>query len=250
FQFSVLRPDHFPQTDLQSRSPHQTKTPQQSTRSAQDQTTKSEYHTRPSSDPTTIRPSDQTVTTIPDHQIRSSQQTTILDYSVSDQHSTTSLLEWYSKLETSDHSAAPRGPHLVTTHKLNGLSGYRLRACDGRSVDRFSRTTKVICDQVFLPAKSQHLVANYQEKVGQSTHHRLDRLQIVSVGSLRDQSTTQFHLIARMLLGRIFRGHTCEGPPYLYVRVPERHSGENIKENDDDDDDDGDDDNDTDDRLH
>ena len=30
-----------------------------------------------------------------------------------------------SKLETSDHSAAERGPHLVTTHKLNGLSGYR-----------------------------------------------------------------------------------------------------------------------------
>ena len=82
-------------TDLQSRSPHQTKTPQQSTGSAPEQTTKSEYHTRPSSDPTTIRPSDQTVTTIPDHQIRSSQQTTILDYSVSDQNSTTSLLEWY-----------------------------------------------------------------------------------------------------------------------------------------------------------
>ena len=36
-------------------------------------------------------------------------------------------------------------------------------------------------------------------------------------------------VITRMLLGRIFRGHTCEGPPYLYVRVPERHSGENIK---------------------
>ena len=95
FQFSVLRPDHFPQTDLHSRSPHQTKTPQQSTRSAPDQTSKSEYHTRPSSDPTTIRPSDQTVTTITDHQIRLSQQTTILDYSVSNQHSTTSLLEWY-----------------------------------------------------------------------------------------------------------------------------------------------------------
>ena len=50
---------------------------------------------RPSSDPTTIRQSDKTVTTIPDHQIRSSQQTTILDYSVSNQHSTTSVLEWY-----------------------------------------------------------------------------------------------------------------------------------------------------------
>ena len=74
--------------------------------------------------------------------------------------------------------------------------------------------------------------------MGQSTHHRLDRLQIVSVGSLRDQSTTQFHrwrsivaceVITRMLLGRILRGHTSEGPPYLYVRVPEWHSGENIE---------------------
>ena len=30
----------------------------------------------------------------------------------------------------------------------------RLRTCDGRSVNRFSRTTKVICDQAFLPAKT------------------------------------------------------------------------------------------------
>ena len=30
-----------------------------------------------------------------------------------------------SKLETSGYSAAVRGPHLVITHKLNGLSGYR-----------------------------------------------------------------------------------------------------------------------------
>ena len=29
--------------------------------------------------------------------------------------------------------------------------------------------------------------------MGQRTHRRLDRLQIVSVGRLRDQSTTQFH---------------------------------------------------------
>ena len=50
-----------------------------------------------------------------------------------------------------------------------------------------------MCDRVFLPAKSQHLVAGYQGNMGQSTHRRLDRLQIVSVGSLRDQSTTQFH---------------------------------------------------------
>ena len=30
-----------------------------------------------------------------------------------------------SKLETSDHSATVRGPHLVTAYKLSGLSGYR-----------------------------------------------------------------------------------------------------------------------------
>ena len=39
-----------------------------------------------------IRPSDQTVTTIADHQIRSSQQATILDYSASNQPRITSLL--------------------------------------------------------------------------------------------------------------------------------------------------------------
>ena len=124
---------------------------------------------------------------------------------------------------------------------------FRLRTCEGRSVDRFSLTKKVICDQAFLPAKSQHLVAGYQGNKGQSTHHRLDRLQIVSVGNLRDQSTTQFHswrstnnpigfgatlvaceVIARMLLGRIFRGHTCGGPPYLDMRAPEWHSCENL----------------------
>ena len=84
FQFSVLRPDHFPQTDLQSRSPHQTNTPQQSTRSAPDQTTKSEYQTSTTPDhPQTQQPSGhQTVTTIPDHQIRPSPpyQTTRSDH--------------------------------------------------------------------------------------------------------------------------------------------------------------------------
>ena len=35
-------------------------------------------------------------------------------------------------------------------------------------------------------------------------------------------------VITRMLLGRIFRGHTCGGPPYLDMRVPEWHSGENL----------------------
>ena len=29
-------------------------------------------------------------------------------------------------------------------------------------------------------------------------------------------------------LGRIFRGHTCGGPPYLNMRAPELHSGENL----------------------
>ena len=35
-------------------------------------------------------------------------------------------------------------------------------------------------------------------------------------------------VITRMLLGRIFRGHTCGGPPYLDMRAPEWHSGENL----------------------
>ena len=75
--------------------------------------------------------------------------------------------------------------------------------------------------------------------MGQSTHYRLDRLQMVSVGSLRDKSTTQFHrwrstnkilareVITRMLLRRI-RGQTCQGPPYLDMRAPEWHSGESL----------------------
>ena len=67
--------------------------------------------------------------------------------------------------------------------------------------------------------------------MGQSAHHRLDRLQIVSVGSLRDQSTTQFHrwrsknkilsceVFTRMLLGRIIRGHSCGGH-HILICVP------------------------------
>ena len=67
--------------------------------------------------------------------------------------------------------------------------------------------------------------------MGQSTHHSLDRLQIVSAGSLRDQSTTQFHrwrsknkilsceVFTRMLLGRIIRGHSCGGP-HVLICVP------------------------------
>ena len=107
----------------------------------------------------------------------------------------------------------------------------RLRTCDGRLVNRFSLTLKVICDQAILPARSQHLVVGYQGNTGQLTHHRLDRLQIVSVGSLRDQTYEAVlpledqeqtpdmlleellacEVITRMLLGRIFRGHTCGG---------------------------------------
>ena len=123
----------------------------------------------------------------------------------------------------------------------------RLWICEGRSVVRFGLTKKVICNQAFLSAKSQHLVAGYQGKMGQSTHHRLDRLQIVSVQSLRDQSTTQILRWSRMdkligfqeesvkpakqshvMLVGIVRGHQCVGPPYLHMRAPEWHSGENL----------------------
>ena len=78
--------------------------------------------------------------------------------------------------------------------------------------------------------------------MGHSIHHRIDRLQIVSVGSLRDQSATQFivggahhkqadralvesgarEVVARMqCLNRLFRELACKGPPYLYLRIPE-----------------------------
>ena len=81
FQFSVLRPDHFPQTDLQSRSPHQTNTPQQSTRSAPDQTT------RPSSDPTTIRPSDRhNHTRLPDPIIPTENHPWLVGFKSAQQH--------------------------------------------------------------------------------------------------------------------------------------------------------------------
>ena len=124
----------------------------------------------------------------------------------------------------------------------------RLRTCDGRLVNRFSLTLKVICDQAILPARSQHLVVGYQGNMGQLTHHRLDRLQIVSVGSLRDQTYEAVspledqeqtpnmlleellacEMITRMLPSRIFRGHTCGGQPYLDMRVPQWHSCENL----------------------
>ena len=35
-------------------------------------------------------------------------------------------------------------------------------------------------------------------------------------------------VITRMLLGRIFWGHTRGGPPYLDMRAPEWDSGENL----------------------
>ena len=115
----------------------------------------------------------------------------------------------------------------------------RLWTCEGRSVDRFGLTKKVIRNQAFLPAKIQHC-CRLPGQNGTIHTRSLDRLQIVSVGSLRDQSTTQFHrwrstnkilsceVITRMLLGRIFRGHTCGGPPYLDMRAPEWHSCENL----------------------
>ena len=84
FLRQTSRVDHYTKPKLHNSQPDQ---PQ--IRPPNPSTTPDHPQTR------TIRPSDQTVTTIPDHQIRSSQQTTILDYSVSDQHSTTSLLEWY-----------------------------------------------------------------------------------------------------------------------------------------------------------
>ena len=40
----------------------------------------------------------------------------------------------------------------------------------GRSIDKFSRTTKVICDQAFLPAKSQRLVTGYQGNKWDNSH--------------------------------------------------------------------------------
>ena len=35
-------------------------------------------------------------------------------------------------------------------------------------------------------------------------------------------------VITRMLLGQMFWGHTCGGPPYLDMRAPEWNSGENL----------------------
>ena len=46
---------------------------------------------------------------------------------------------------------------------------------------------------------------------------------------MRLEELVAYEVITRMLLGQIFRRHTREGPPYLYVRVPEWHSGENIE---------------------
>ena len=56
-----------------------------------------------------------------------------------------------------------------------------------------------------------------------------------AVSSLEEHEQADRHLatlvacevITRMLLGRIFRGHTSGGPPYLDMCVPERHSCKN-----------------------
>ena len=83
--------------------------------------------------------------------------------------------------------------------------------------------------------------------MGQFTHHRLERLQMVSAGSLQNQSTTQFlrwrtknkrgYAFRTVIILRSnhenairpnIRGHACGGPPYLDMRVPEWHSCENL----------------------
>ena len=121
--FSLLLPQLFiflifsRQTRLSSsvRPPglgHGTRPQQQPTRSVPDQTTTPDNRsclrsdnrsdhaptpsTRPFSDQTTkISPSDQTTTATPDQQIRSAQQTTILDCSTSNQHRTPNLVKSY-----------------------------------------------------------------------------------------------------------------------------------------------------------
>ena len=122
----------------------------------------------------------------------------------------------------------------------------RLRTCEGRSVDRFSLAKKVIRNQAFLPARSQHC-CRLPGHNGTIHTRSLDRLQIVSVGSLRDQSTTQILRWSRTdkligfqeesvkpakqsheMLGGIVWGHQCVGPPYLHMRAPKWHSGENL----------------------
>ena len=84
----------------------------------------------------------------------------------------------------------------------------------------------------FPPRLGQHLVAGYQGNMGQSTHHRLDRLQIVSVGSLRDQSMTQFlrrrttnkilscGVIARMRYSAEYFGDTHVEAHHTLICVP------------------------------
>ena len=127
----------------------------------------------------------------------------------------------------------------------------QLRTCDGKSVNRFSRTTKVICDQAFLPTKSQHVVSGYQGNIGQSTQHRLDRLQIVSQREVFETDRPRSFIVegaqtsskqADVYDFRRVRSlqnihekairpnieNTCGGPPYLYARVPEWYSSENL----------------------
>ena len=44
----------------------------------------------------------------------------------------------------------------------------------------------------------------------------------------REATLVACEVITRMPQGRIFRGHTCGGPPYLDMRAPGWHSGENL----------------------
>ena len=124
----------------------------------------------------------------------------------------------------------------------------RLRTCEGRSVNRFSRTTKVICDQAFLPAKTGstpccRLPGHYgtvhtpQARSFTNRKRRKSSRPIYdAVSSLEDHEHADMLLeelvargvITRMLLGRIFQGHTCGGPPYLDMCAPEWRSCDNL----------------------
>ena len=122
----------------------------------------------------------------------------------------------------------------------------RLRTCDGRSVNRFSRTTKVICDQVFLPAKTGstpccrfpgHYGTIHTPQARSFTNRKRrksSRPIYDAVSSQEEQEQADYpilktcEVITRMLTSGIFRGHTCGGPPYLNMCVPELHSGENL----------------------
>ena len=127
----------------------------------------------------------------------------------------------------------------------------RLRTCEGRSVKRFSRTTKVICDQAFFLAKTgstpccrlpgQHGTIHTPQARSFTNRKRRKSSRPIydAVSSLEDHEHADMFLDELLSsprsnhenavkLGRIFRGHTCGGPPYLNMRAPEWHSCENL----------------------